>query len=213
MYTCAHCKAIACYTGESNKDKWPKNCPMREGELNREIEQKYLLEENHAFHVASSEIEVLGYCRWPRIKETVEFCKRMGYKKIGLGFCLGLMEEATVVSRIFRDFGLEVVSVVCKTGGISKESIGVPEEHKFKNGEYEAMCNPIAQAELLNQQNTELNVAFGLCVGHDSLFYKYSNAMVTTLVSKDRVLAHNPIGAVYCANVYFKARLTPGYEY
>ena len=30
---------------------------------------------------------------------------------------------------------------------------------------------------------------------------------VTTLVAKDRVLAHNPCGAIYCAEGYFKERL------
>lgn len=72
----------------------------------------------------------------------------------------------------------------------------------------EAMCNPIGQASLLNEQKTEFNVAIGLCVGHDSLFYRYSDAPVTTLVAKDRVLAHNPCGAIYCADGYFKERLT-----
>ena len=50
-------------------------------------------------------------------------------------------------------------------------------------------------------------LALGLCVGHDSLFYQYSEARVTTLVVKDRVLAHNPVGAIYCADGYFKNRL------
>ena len=40
--------------------------------------------------------------------------------------------------------------------------------------------------------------------GHDSMFYKYSKQMVTTLVAKDRVLAHNPCGAIYCAEGYYK---------
>lgn len=69
------------------------------------------------------------------------------------------------------------------------------------------MCNPILQAELLNQQNTEFNIALGLCVGHDSLFYKYSGALVTTMVVKDRVLAHNPAGALYCADGYYSDKL------
>ncbi|MBR3053995.1 MAG: DUF1847 domain-containing protein, partial [Firmicutes bacterium] len=43
-----------------------------------------------------------------------------------------------------------------------------------------------------------------LCVGHDSLFYKYSEALVTTLVAKDRVLAHNPCAALYQINSYYK---------
>ena len=69
------------------------------------------------------------------------------------------------------------------------------------------MCNPIAQARLLNSRPTDFNIALGLCVGHDSLFYKHSDALVTTLVAKDRVLAHNPCGAIYCAEGYFKERL------
>lgn len=48
-----------------------------------------------------------------------------------------------------------------------------------------------------------------ICVGHDSFFYKYSDALVTTLIAKDRVLAHNPVGAIYCAEGYFKAKLEP----
>ena len=39
-----------------------------------------------------------------------------------------------------------------------------------------------------------MNFLVGLCVGHDSLFIKYSEAPRTTLVTKDRVLAHNPVG-------------------
>ena len=40
-----------------------------------------------------------------------------------------------------------------------------------------------------------------------SLFYKHLDALATTLAAKDRVLAHNPCGAIYCAEGYFKERL------
>lgn len=69
------------------------------------------------------------------------------------------------------------------------------------------MCNPISQAKLLNLHGTQFNVLVGLCVGHDSMFYKYSDALVTTLIAKDRVLAHNPAGAVYCSEGYYKKKL------
>jgi len=69
------------------------------------------------------------------------------------------------------------------------------------------MCNPIAQAQLLNREKTEFNICLGLCVGHDSMFYKYSEAPVTTLVAKDRATGHNPAAAIYCAEGYFKKRL------
>ena len=61
---------------------------------------------------------------------------------------------------------------------------GGPEECKLQPGQFEAMCNPIAQAELLNSQDTQFNICLGLCVGHDSLFYQYSKALVTTDVYK-----------------------------
>jgi len=44
-------------------------------------------------------------------------------------------------------------------------------------------------------------------VGHDSMFYKYSDALVTTLVAKDRVTGHSPAAAIYCAEGYFKNRI------
>lgn len=65
-------------------------------------------------------------------------------------------------------------------------------------------CNPVLQAEVLNREGTELNIVMGLCVGHDSLFYRHSSAPVTTLVSKDRVLANNPAGALYNARSYYR---------
>lgn len=65
------------------------------------------------------------------------------------------------------------------------------------------MCNPIMQAKILNEQATDLNIVMGLCVGHDSLFYKYSEALTTTLVTKDRVLGHNPAAALYTAESYY----------
>ena len=144
---------------------------------------------------------------WFLPADYVEFCKKMGYKKIGLAFCRGLRKEARVVADLFTAQGFDVVSVICKTGGFPKESVGIPKEKKVNADAFEPMCNPIAQAEFLNSQETEFNIALGLCVGHDSMFYKYSKQMVTTLVAKDRVLAHNPCGAIYCAEGYFKKRL------
>ena len=47
----------------------------------------------------------------------------------------------------------------------------------------------------------------GLCVGHDSLFYKYAEALTTTLITKDRVLGHNPAVALYQTASYYKRLL------
>lgn len=203
MYTCSHCAIESCYTPEH--DNMPKNCPMHQQDLLKKALGKYREEDNERFFIESSQIEKIGYGEWTRVREIIEFSKRMGYHKLGIAFCRGLHREARTAADILRRNGFEVASVICKTGGIDKSEMGIPEEMKLRA--YDPMCNPIAQAMLLNEQETEFNIAIGLCVGHDSLFYKYSEAMVTTLVTKDRVLAHNPAGALYCSESYYKNKL------
>jgi uncharacterized metal-binding protein len=53
-------------------------------------------------------------------------------------------------------------------------------------------CNPAGQAKFLAENNTELNISFGLCMGHDLIFNQKSKAPVTTLVVKDREHKNNP---------------------
>ena len=201
MYTCASCTLRSCQKGGGDL---PRNCPMRDPEFFDRLLERYWSEENHDFFVTSAAIESAGYCRWPRLRETAEFARRMGYQKLGLAFCAGLHKEARIVDQFLRQWGFEVESVICKTGSIPKDQVGLPIEYRVRPGSYEVMCNPIAQAELLNSQDTQFNICLGLCVGHDSLFYQYSKALVTTLVVKDRVLAHNPVGAIHYADTYFK---------
>ena len=42
----------------------------------------------------------------PRIQETIEFARRMKYKRLGLAFCLGLRPEAKIVEKLFASAGL-----------------------------------------------------------------------------------------------------------
>ena len=205
MYTCANCTVYACR--QENPEKLPKNCPIRNTEQMEASLQTCLLPENRDFYITSCELEALGYCQWTRIKETIQMCLRMGYTRVGIAFCFGLRTDAQIVADLLRRAGLEVVSVICKAGGISKDRCGISDEHKLHPGQFEAMCNPIGQAMLLNEQKTQFNIAIGLCVGHDSLFYKYSDALVTTLIAKDRVTGHSPAAPLYCAESYFGDKL------
>ena len=208
MFTCAQCAVEACKSGQM--DRMPKNCPMREPAFFQQVLEEYFRPENHDFFLTATAIEFLGYCRWPRLREVAEFSKRMGYTRLGMGFCLGLHKEAAIVDRVLRRQGFEVVSVACKTGSIPKVDVGYDPGMLLQPGTREVMCNPIAQAKLLNRAKTQFNICLGLCVGHDSLFYKYCEAPVTTLVAKDRVTGHCPANAIYCADGYFQGRLDVG---
>ncbi len=184
---CAFCETRECYQG--------KDC------FGMQEESKMAFEENpqdaELSRVATS-IESDGYMKWCRVQEVVEFAKRMDYKHIGIAFCVGMVNEARTLEKILEAKGFKVSSVCCKMGGIEKSELNF--KH-LKDGRYEAICNSIGQALLLNRAGTELNLIVGLCVGHDILFTKYSEAPVTTVVVKDRVLAHNPAGALY-SNYY-----------
>jgi len=139
----------------------------------------------------------------PRFLEIVEFAQKMGYKKLGLVFCLGLAKEAVIVNQLLTNHGFEVTSVACKVGGVPKEEIGIKEEEKIFIGGHESMCNPILQALVVNDAKTDFNVLLGLCVGHDSLFFKYADAPTTVLAVKDRVTGHNPLAALYTSGSYY----------
>ncbi|MCW4037458.1 MAG: DUF1847 domain-containing protein [Candidatus Bathyarchaeota archaeon] len=149
----------------------------------------------------------------PRVQEICEFAMKMSYKKLGVAFCAGLRAEARALTEILKAQGFEVISVICKTGCTPKEAIGIKESEKIRIGEFEAMCSPIVQATLLNRAKTDFNVMVGLCVGHDSLFLKYSKAFTTVLIAKDRVLAHNPAGALYTTGSYYARLLRPGIDF
>ncbi len=142
----------------------------------------------------ASDIEREYYGVLTRLEELLIFAKRMGFKKVGIAFCIGLFEETKVVAKIFERHGFEVYSVACKVGAVDKVELNI---EKIQPDKLEASCNPVGQAEVLNEKGTDMNIVIGLCVGHDMLFNMHSRAPTTTLIVKDRVLAHNPAGAVY----------------
>jgi uncharacterized metal-binding protein len=151
---------------------------------------------------ASAEVEGLYYGKLTRVEETVSFAKRIGAKRVGIATCVGLIEESKIFAKILRLAGLKPYTVACKIGSVDKSEIGIPEEIKIRSGSFEACCNPIMQARTLNEYKTDLNVIVGLCVGHDSLFMRHSEAPVTTLIVKDRLLGHNPVVALYTSKSY-----------
>jgi len=180
---CALCDNKECYTG--------KDCPG----LGEQSLAQYSEEDLRSTRI-STKLESRYYMKKTRLEELIDYCSEMDYEKIGMVFCIGLQAEARTLHKILQE-RFDVNSVCCKVCGIDKDVLGL-ERLWSKTGERtEAMCNPIGQAMVLNKAGTQLNIIVGLCIGHDILFTKHSQAPVTTFAVKDRVLAHNPLGAVY----------------
>lgn len=181
---CANCETHVCYTKGVN-------CT---GISHEEVKNAYTDEELKIMK-ASAYVEATYYSNIGRLEETAEFAKAMGYKRLGMAFCIGLNSEAKIIARFFNNRGFDFYSICCKNCSFPKKEFGLKQVKPEL--EHEAMCNPKIQARLLNENKVELFIACGLCVGHDTIFNKNCDGPVTTLVVKDRLMAHNPLGVIY----------------
>lgn len=208
------CVAFGIKAGEKiNVEEAPPFCPMKlhpdviertvreyDREDVRELARVGSLQEAESYELKPDGLRPTK----PRVEETIGFAKKMGYKKLGVAMCLGLQNEARMMSSILERRGFEVVCVGCKLGAVPKEKIGLKPEEKIMPAEmYEPMCNPITQAEVLNAEGVDLVILMGMCVGHDTLFMKYCRAPMTVLSTKDRVTGHNPLAALYTSKSYY----------
>lgn len=121
-----------------------------------------------------------------RLEEIRVFCKKMGFRKVGVAFCKGVRDFGIKADEsLSRDF--TVYSVCCNVCGIEKSGIKV--KH-IKEGATEMACNPIGQADAINSKDVDFVIKCGFCLGHDILFSKRIKAPATTLLVKDRKLKH-----------------------
>ncbi|HVJ06654.1 MAG TPA: DUF1847 domain-containing protein [Candidatus Saccharimonadales bacterium] len=207
--TCSSCGLLSCY--RRDKD-FPPFCLTQSADGNAlaEVVESYRGGgEDARISRAAAEVEGTYYGKLTRVEEIIAFANRIDARRIGIATCIGLIEETRLFVKILEKHDLETYAVLCKVGSVDKTEVGIPDDLKIMKGCHESLCNPIFQARILNEQETDLNVIVGLCVGHDSLFMKHSEAPVTTLVTKDRVLAHNPAAALYTSGFYYKRLLSP----
>jgi len=202
---CSTCRIAACEVKPGTKSP-PSFCPMAtDAALLKVVAEGCRADDDlRRMALESARTEAAGYCVATRVEETMDFARRMGWRRLGIAHCIGLMREAEVAREIFTAGGFEVFTVCCKVGAVDKETMGIADAEKVRPGQYEAMCNPVAQAALLAEAGTEFNILMGLCVGHDSMFLMHSKAPVTVLVVKDRVLGHNPVAALYTSHSYYR---------
>ena len=210
MPQCANCPVAYCQRVPPEiikKDTLPEFCPMKTSEETiKKVIERYGKDDVKRIYVPATITEKEAY-EWvrgvrmavrPRIKELIESGKLMHVNKIGMAFCAGMRDEAKRIVEFLEKSGFSVASVLCKCGGIDKTRLHVEKEYKIDDpSKFEAGCNPVLQAQLLNDAKTDINVIVGLCLGHDMLFTMNSKAPVTTLIVKDRLLGHNPVIALY----------------
>lgn len=184
---CSGCKIYDCYGGENCKRGYDfKKYISMSGEAFDNKENKLILD-------VSTRLEGEHYMQLTRMEEIILFAKNMEYRKIGIAHCVGLTNEAKIIKDIL-DKHFTVYTICCKFSGIDKKDYDLKQ---IKDDRYEAICNPVGQAMVLNDLGTDLNLIVGLCMGHDILFNKYSEAPVSTFIVKDRVTGHNPAASIY----------------
>lgn len=123
-----------------------------------------------------------------RLQELVKFAKISGFHKIGIATCITVQKYAEKLAELLRAEGFEVFSIHCRESGLCGEEVC-----DILTG---SCCDPISQADYLNNAGTDLNIEVGLCLGHGLLFHQYSKAPVTTFLVKDFAHKHNIVAAI-----------------
>ena len=145
-----------------------------------EIEKLYSPEDIEKMRIAEN-------TRMPgkkRVEELLNYARLSGIKRIVIAHCISFKKEAAKLKESLET-EFEVFSIDCYTGRI-------PSSVLLNNDARGISCNPAGQAAYLSEHKTQLNVSFGLCMGHDIIFNQKSQAPVTTLIVKDREHKHNP---------------------
>jgi uncharacterized metal-binding protein/rhodanese-related sulfurtransferase len=191
-YACATCTKTSCFRGEL--DRMPKTCPtLTQAAVAKDITPYLEKDRADVMRVADqSPFDPDGGKR-NRVQELLSFVQGRGMRRIGIAFCVTLIAEAQELARQLRATGLETELVCCRVGAIDYAEIGLPKAHPEH---FAAICNPVAQARLLNQARVDLVAQVGLCMGHDLILQEECDAPVTTVVVKDRVHDHHPVVAL-----------------
>jgi uncharacterized metal-binding protein len=187
-----HNPAGALYTSESYF-----RTPLYRNHLRDSNLKASMCFDNATLDVVSRAVTKEGQGKWSCVEEVVELAHRLGAVRLGIVFCSGFRTEARILKRVLDANGFNVSSTCCKTGSVPKEELGIADSQKVRPGNSEMICNPIAQAELLNRENVHLVLLLGQCVGHDSATMAHVEAPAVCVIAKDRALAHNPAAALY----------------
>ena len=208
MYNCAKCFQRGCTKQDMTKTL--PDCPSKDEQVKEQAKQLYNEPENHRIAYCAALTEAGGYCQDTRLIEIIKFLHRGGYHKIGIAFCTGLFKETQEVVNILGIMALKWCRLSARTGRSPKDFLGITDEQAVRGScKNRNDVQSDRTGAVLNQQKTDFNLMLGLCVGHDTLFIKYSDAPITALAVKDRVTGHNPLAPVYLAQGYYHNKFYP----
>ena len=182
---CANCSVKYCAKKLDEEGEFPRTCPSTRLQINDYVAEYEQDPVTWKLASISGETTMHDHDE-TRMQQVVRFAKAYGCRKIGLAFCISLSEEARMTANVLRKEGFEVESVICKVGRFDRKCVGVNDPR------LKPMCNPVAQAEYLNEAGCDLNLVIGLCVGHDALFFRHSKAPAVCLIAKDHIYHHAP---------------------
>ena len=192
-FSCIDCALNNC---EQRDATHPKFCPTNSFSLsdNPSLERQIADEQNRRIIDAAAYSAHVGHReKLDHLQETILFAQKLGARKIGIAACISLAAESRFTANALREEGFEVIGAICKVGCITFGDLDVPRDER---GPDAVLCNPLYQAQLLNEQHTDLNVVIGLCAGHDALFFKHADAPCTVLTAKDFKYDHSSIHAL-----------------
>jgi uncharacterized metal-binding protein len=191
-YGCLHCATAGSFKGDVSR--MPTTCPTRtHTELATDVSGYRSDDRMALMRAADATPFAEGRRLRSRVEEVAEYAKRRGMRRVGVAFCVSLLQESQRLARILQGEGLEAELVCCRVGAVDQSEIGLP---KANPDRFAATCNPVAQARLLNEREVDLVAQVGLCVGHDLVLQEECEAPVTTLVVKDRALDHHTVRAL-----------------
>ncbi|MDI6819623.1 MAG: DUF1847 domain-containing protein [Candidatus Hodarchaeaceae archaeon] len=153
---------------------------------------------NLKLYQKSSSLEVEGYMRYPRVKEPIRLAEGMGWNKLGMAFCIGLSEEAKKLQEVLKCTVLKFIRLCVKLVALRRKN-SLPERKRSRMQSNSPSDGPQRGWNGFERHRGSLHRP-------RHLFQRYSKAPTTTLIVKDRVLAHNPVGALY-SRYHFKKLL------
>jgi uncharacterized metal-binding protein len=191
-YGCRYCASAGSFKGDLRA--MPKTCPtLTHRELATDTSPYLDADRAELMRVADRSPIDDEQRKRNRVEELAFYARGRRMKRIGIAFCVSLLEESQELARQLEAEGLETELVCCRVGAVDYDRIGLEKAHPER---FAAICNPAAQARLLNERDVDLVAQVGLCIGHDLILQEECVAPVTTLVVKDRALDHHSVQAL-----------------